>query len=166
MLMFSRVTDFIVKILFNIGVLSGILMVLLILVSTLMRYIADQPIPFSDELAGLLFLTLAFTTFPHVINKSGHINLNLFAERMPYSLQRVLIVVAAVIFVAFAAVFSYEAWKFMEFSMVVNSRTAVSGILLWPWMALMPASMVLCAVVEVKKLFIRKGYTPLREITS
>jgi TRAP-type C4-dicarboxylate transport system permease small subunit len=145
--------DFTAKLFFYTGVLSGILMTLIILISTLLRYLAGQPIPFSDELAGLLFLTMAFTTIPHVLSKSAHISLDLLTERMSFGLKKICSLFAAAIFIAFAITFSYQAWNFMEFSRLISSRTDVSGILLWPWMALMPASMILCIAVEIKKQF-------------
>ncbi|UTW14471.1 TRAP transporter small permease [Marinobacterium rhizophilum] len=130
-------------------------MTLIILVSTLLRYLAGQPISFSDELAGLLFLTMAFSTFPHVLNKSGHISLDLLTERMSPGMRKICSLFSAAIFIAFAITFSYQAWGFMDFSRLISSRTDVSGILLWPWMALMPASMVLCIAVELKKQLFR-----------
>jgi len=141
-------------------------MALLVLVSTLLRYIAGHPLSFSDELAGLLFLTMAFTTFPHVLNKSGHISLDLVVKKLPYSFQKACVVLAALIFAAFAITFTYQAWQFMAFSKMISSRTDVSGILLWPWMALMPASMILCIVVEVKKLLCPTRTETLQEIQS
>jgi len=128
-----------------------------------MRYIFGYPISFSDELAGLLFLAMAFTTFPHILNKSGHISLDLIIKKMPSFLQKICGVIGGLILVTFAVVFAYQAWQFMGFSKIINSRTDVSGILLWPWMALMPTSMILCIIVEIKNLFIQADNASLKE---
>lgn len=158
--------DFIAKAFFYSGVLSGIFMTLIIFVSTLLRYLAGQPISFSDELAGLLFLAMAFTTFPHVLNKSGHISLDLLTERMPLGMRKLCSLFAGSIFITFAITFSYQAWNFMEFSRLISSRTDVSGILLWPWMALMPISMILCIAVEIRKQLSPNDGDTAGEITS
>ncbi|MFP2770327.1 TRAP transporter small permease [Oceanisphaera sp. KMM 10153] len=161
----SRTLDGIVKALFFIGVLSGITMTLLILISTLSRYLANQPLSFSDELAGLLFLSMAFNTLPYVLNTSGHISLNLLTNRLPAHLQVIFTIITASIFMAFAVVFSYQAWQFMEFSRAIQSRSDISEILLWPWMALMPFSMALCILVEIKKVFFNQLAENTEEIS-
>ncbi|MBU2964637.1 TRAP transporter small permease [Amphritea sp. 2_MG-2023] len=163
MLLFSKVIDFIVKIVFYIGVSSGIIMTLLVFASTLLRYLAGQPISFSDELTGLLFLTMAFTTFPYVSNKSGHIRLDLITNKMPPTIQKIFIPIASAIFITFAVIFAWQSWQFLEFSKFISSRTDVSRILLWPWMALMPISMILCVLVEIKKLLTKGSHSMLEE---
>lgn len=165
MLTLSRILDGIVKALFYLGVLSGIAMTLLILVSTLSRYLAGQPVSFSDELAGLLFLSLAFNTLPYVLNKSEHISLSLLTNRLPSGLQGICAIIAGAIFVAFATIFSYQAWQFMEFSRAIHSRSDISGILLWPWMALMPFSMALCILVELKKMLLNRAAGQAEEVS-
>ncbi|GAA0402052.1 hypothetical protein GCM10009133_08530 [Cocleimonas flava] len=164
MLKLSRAIDFTAKSFFKIGVFSGAVMALLVLVSTLLRYVLGQPISFSDELAGLLFLTMAFTTFPHILNESGHISLDLLIKRMPSFLQKICAYFGMLVFITFAVVFTYQAWKYMGFSKQINSRTDVSGILLWPWMALMPLSMILCVIVEINKLFKHLFNNTMKEI--
>lgn len=166
MVMLTRFIDKIAKLFFYVGVLSGIGMTLLILTSTLLRYIAGYPISFSDELAGLLFLTMAFTTFPHVLNRSGHICLDLIQNKLSFNLQRISRILAAIIFIVFAVVFAYQSWNFMSFSKLIGSRTDVSGIVLWPWMALMPLSMFLCILVELKKSLSKDVTTTHRELES
>ena len=161
----SRTLDGIVKALFYIGVLSGITMTFLILISTLSRYLANLPLSFSDELAGLLFLSMAFNTLPYVLNTSGHISLNLLTNRLPAHLQIISTILAASIFIAFAVVFLYQAWQFMEFSRSIQSRSDVSEILLWPWMALLPFSMALCILVEIKKVFFNQSIETTEEIS-
>ncbi|WP_233440453.1 TRAP transporter small permease [Modicisalibacter coralii] len=122
----------------------------LVLVSTLMRYLAGSPIGFSDELSGLLFLSLSFLSLPHVLNTSQHIRIDLlvrtFSERMAVAAD----IIANAILVIFAGIFAYQSWDFMMFSFQIESRSEISGVLLWPWMALMPASMLLCILIVVR----------------
>ncbi len=151
-LFLSRTLDRVTHALFFIGVCAGILMALMILSSALLRYLAGAPLSFSDELAGLLFVTLAFTTFPEVLLRTEHINLTVLTDRFGPFLQRVCRFAAGVIFITFAVVFIYESWNFTDFSRQIESRTDVSGLLLWPWMALMPLSLSLCLLIELRGL--------------
>jgi TRAP-type C4-dicarboxylate transport system permease small subunit len=149
----SSVFDRLIRTIFFIGVISGVIMAALILVSSLLRYVVGTPISFSDELAGLLFVTLAFTTFPLVMERSEHIQLSIITERLSRGAQRICRIFASLILFTFATVFIYQSWAFMDFSRMITSRTDVSGILLWPWMALMPISMGLCILVELRAIF-------------
>ncbi|MFI0473445.1 TRAP transporter small permease [Halomonas sp. HMF6819] len=138
---------------FLLGVMSGVVMTLLIFISTLMRYLGGRPLRFSDELAGLLFLTLTFLCLPYVLNKGRHIRIEILINLMPASIARVMDFVAVMVLLTFCTVFAIESWKFMEFSFAINSRTDISSILLWPWMAIMPFSMVLCILIQLSHGF-------------
>lgn len=134
---------------FLLGVISGIAMTLLIFVSTLMRYLGGRPIRFSDELAGLLFLSLTFLCLPYVLDKGRHIRIEILINLMPAGIAKLMDFIAVMVLLAFCSIFAYESWNFMSFSHSLNSRTDISGLLLWPWMTIMPFSIVLCALIQL-----------------
>ncbi|MCC5901871.1 MAG: TRAP transporter small permease [Halomonas sp.] len=147
---------------FLLGVASGIAMTALIFVSTLMRYLGGRPLRFSDELAGLLFLTLTFLCLPHVLNKGRHIRIEILVTLMPKSIVKIMDFIAVIVLLTFCSIFAYESWHFMHFSFSLNSRTDISGILLWPWMSIMTFSMVLCILIQLSH-----GFTqPTANVTS
>ncbi len=146
----STLLDRLVYGVFLIGVCGGIFMTGLVLVSTLMRYLAGSPIGFSDELSGLLFLSLSFLSLPHVLNTSQHIRIDLLVRTLSHRLAVAADIFANAIFIAFATTFAYQAWDFMMFSFQIGSRSEISGVLLWPWMALMPMSMLMCILIVVR----------------
>ncbi|MFQ3789062.1 TRAP transporter small permease [Halomonas sp. A29] len=135
---------------FLLGVVGGVIMTGLIFVSTLMRYLGGRPLRFSDELAGLLFLSLTFLCLPYVLDKGRHIRIEILVNLMPEPMARIMDLIGTLILILFCTIFIYEAWDFMEFSFSINSRTDISGILLWPWMAIMPFSMLLCILVQLR----------------
>lgn len=149
----SCALSFINRALFYVAVCSGIFMAGMILLSAILRYVINEPLSFSDELAGLLFVTLGFFSFPYVMEKSEHINLSILVERLSPFKQRCCRFLASVVFFLFSVTFIHQSWNFMDFSRVISSRTDVAQLLLWPWMAVMPVSMSLCALVEVRFLF-------------
>lgn len=138
---------------FLLGVIGGVIMTGLIFVSTLMRYLGGRPLRFSDELAGLLFLSLAFLSLPYVLDKGRHIRIEILTNLAPAPIARMMDVIGTLILVTFCMVFAYEAWDFMSFSISINSRTDISGLILWPWMAIMPFSMLLCLLVQLRHGF-------------
>ncbi|PMR76412.1 TRAP transporter small permease [Billgrantia endophytica] len=135
---------------FLLGVSSGAVMTGLIFVSTLMRYLGGRPLRFSDELAGLLFLSLTFLCLPHVLDKGRHIRIEILRQLVPPPMARIMDIIGTLTLLTFCVVFAYEAWDFMDFSRSINSRADISGILLWPWMAIMPLSMLLCILVQFR----------------
>ncbi|MCP8687196.1 MULTISPECIES: TRAP transporter small permease [Marinobacterium] len=153
MSMLTTLIDRLARMLFILGVLAGILMTVLIFTSTLLRYLIGHPIGFSDELAGLMFVTLAFTTIPHVLNQNRHIGLDLFTGMLSHTAQLYVQWLAALIFIAFALILAWESWQFMTFSHQISARSDISGLLLWPWMAIMPFSMVLTILIQLKNTF-------------
>jgi len=134
---------------FLLGVASGVSMTALIFISTLMRYLGGRPLRFSDELAGLLFLSLTFLCLPHVLNQGRHIRIEILINLVPLGIAKVMDFIGVITLLTFCSIFAYESWNFMNFSFSLNSRTDISGILLWPWMAIMPLSMVLCMLVQI-----------------
>lgn len=136
--------------LFLIGVAGGIVMSFTVFASTLMRYVFDNPIHFSNELAGLLFFSLTFLTIPHVLNSGRHIRIDLVTRKLSPLTARLSEVFASLILILFSAIIIYESWDFMLFSYEIDARSEISGLLLWPWMVLMPLSFALCILVQLR----------------
>lgn len=139
--------------LFIVGVLGGIAMAALIFVSTMLRYLIGSPISYSDELAGLLFFSMAFLSLPHVLNKGRHIRIDLLTNALPAPLRRLSEAFSGLVLIAFASIFFYESWDFMSFSMEIDAHSDISNLLLWPWMALMPTAMGLCILIQLRRAF-------------
>lgn len=135
---------------FLLGVFGGVVMTLLIFVSTLMRYLGGSPLRFSDELAGLLFLSLTFLCLPYVLDKGRHMRIEIIRNIVPGPMALVMDIISTLTIITFCMAFAYEAWDFMGFSYSISSRADISGILLWPWMAIMPFSMLLCILVQLR----------------
>ncbi|WP_116473885.1 TRAP transporter small permease [Zobellella maritima] len=136
--------------LFLIGVAGGIVMTFMVFASTLLRYVFDKPVHFSNELAGLLFFSLTFLTIPHVMNCGRHIRIDLVTRCLHPLVARLTEVFASLVLILFSAIIIYESWDFMIFSYEIDSRSDISGLLLWPWMVLMPLSFVLCILVQLR----------------
>ncbi|WP_244613048.1 TRAP transporter small permease [Modicisalibacter radicis] len=135
--------------LFYIAVVGGMFMAALVFVSTIMRYLFGAPISFSDELAGLLFFSLAFMTLPHVMLEKKHVSIDFISKSCSPKIRSMFSVLASLVMIVFAVVFIYESWDFMRFSYQIDAKSDIGSILLWPWMLLMPLSMGLCLVIKL-----------------
>ena len=148
----SKAIDRVAYGMFVAGVFAGIIMTAVVFISTLMRYVLNMPLHFSNELAGLLFLSITFLTIPHVLNTDRHIGIDLVVNRLPVRFQGFVGSLASLILVIFSAIFVYQAWDFTAFSWTIDARSDISGLLLWPWMLLMPLGFMMCIIITLKKM--------------
>lgn len=144
---------FLAKTLFYIAVAGGMFMTALVFTSTLMRYLLGSPITFSDELAGLLFFSGAFLALPYVLLENKHVSIDFMTKVSSIKLRKASSLVASLTTATFAFIFIYQSWDFMAFSYQIQSKSEISGILLWPWMALMPLSLGLCIIIQLMNHF-------------
>nr|WP_299244945.1 TRAP transporter small permease [uncultured Halomonas sp.] len=149
-----KMIDRIVQAMFFLGVISGIAMTFIVFASTLMRYVFNSPVHFSNELAGLLFFSITFLTIPHVLNIKRHINIDMLVRKLPRRANGVTKLFAESVMVIFCIVFIYESWSFVDFSRAIGAQSDISGILLWPWMLLMPICFFMCILVKIKHAFV------------
>ncbi|WP_107850430.1 TRAP transporter small permease [Oceanimonas marisflavi] len=150
MSLLTKIVDRLCYGLFLAGVGGGILMTITVFASTLLRYLFGSPVHFSNELAGLLFFSLTFLTIPHVLNSGRHIRIDLITRALSARAARLSETFAGLVLILFSTIVIYESWDFMVFSREIEARSDISGLLLWPWMALMPLSFVLCILVQLR----------------
>lgn len=148
-----KLIDKLTYLLFLLGVAGGIAMTFLVFGSTLLRYLFNSPLHFSNELAGLLFFSLTFLTIPHVLNSGRHIRIDMVVRYLPPALARLVEAFASLVLIVFSLIVIYESLDFLSFSHAIESRSDISGILLWPWMVLMPLSFGLCVLVQLRHVF-------------
>lgn len=127
--------------------LAVLAMTALVGLSVVMRYVVGSPFAFTEELVALLYLAMVFFTIPIGTLRREHIVVTVCVERAGPRLQRVLALLAALVTVVFAGWFVVETWSFAVFSRKLEARSDHVGILLWPWMMVMPATMALVGVI-------------------
>ena len=69
-------------------------------------------------------------------------------ERAGTRSKRLLSLVAALVMLVFTVWVSVETWAFADYSRELGARSEQVGLLLWPWMAIMPATMLLTALIS------------------
>ena len=127
--------------------LAVLAMTALVARSVFMRYLVDSPFAFTEELVALLYLAMVFFTIPIGTLRREHVVVTVCVERAGPRLQRVLRLAAAVVMIVFTFWFVCETYAFTAFSRKLEARSDHVGILLWPWMAIMPATVALVGVI-------------------
>lgn len=131
---------------------AGIALTLLVISSAVMRYLVGAPLKFSDELVGLLFLTLSFLALPLGLFHGRHVTLDIFTRRLRPAPAALAAAGASVLFVAFAAVFVWQAWEFAMFSRLIDARSELGSLVLWPWMLMMAVTFAIALLVALVQL--------------
>lgn len=135
------------------GAIAAILMTTLVFSGAVMRYMFGAPLRFSDELVGLLFVSMAFLALPLGLLQRQHITIDIVTRTLSGPWRRLADLVAVLILIAFATAFIVVSYKFTSFSYLIDSRSEISALLLWPWMAVMPLCMGIALLVALVQLY-------------
>ena len=132
------------------AVIAGVTMVTLVILSSFMRYLVGSPFEFTEEVVGLFFLVTAFAALPKLTLYDRHIDVSIIYTRLSRNGRLALKLFSYIVFFIFCAWFTAITWEFARFSAEVTSRTETSGLLLYPWMMVMP---LICAITSAICLF-------------
>lgn len=127
-------------------------MTALVVLASFMRYLVGSPFRFTEELVGLLYLGTKFLTMPNSTAKRQHIAVSLVTSWAGARLRRLLDGAGHLVMVLFCGWFMVEGWRFAAFAKDLGARSEQVDILLWPWMAVMPAIMAIVGLVALAQL--------------
>lgn len=125
---------------------AGGAIVVLIGASVAMRYFAFAPFRFTEELVGLLMTAAFFLALPLVTLRAEHVRVLVLVAALPDRADRWARVLAGLFGAVFCLWFLALGMPWLEFAFDRNIRTEVGRLLMYPWMALLPLSMLLTAL--------------------
>ena len=125
---------------------AGAAIVALIGVSVAMRYFAFTPFRFTEELVGLLMTAAFFLALPLVTLRAEHVRVLILVNSLSDRTGRLVALLASLFGVAFCVWFFLLCLPWLEFALDRNIKTEVGRLLMYPWMALVPLSMILTAI--------------------
>jgi len=126
---------------------AGILLIVVLLVtSSLKRYLFQQPIHVTEELGGLLFLGTTFCGLVYGFTQNRHVRLELFWRLLPHPWRELMEVLGYVLCLVALGVIIKQTWATTVFSYEIQGRSVMTEILLWPWRLLIPAVLLLLAL--------------------
>ncbi|MFK7997764.1 MAG: TRAP transporter small permease [Granulosicoccus sp.] len=133
---------------------AGVLIVGLVCASVTMRYVAQVPFRFTEELVGLLMTAAFFLALPLVTLNAEHVRVQILVTSLPARLARWVSVAAAVFGIAFSLWFFWLCLPWFEFAYVRSIKTEVGRLLMYPWMFVVPLSLLLTSLAFALKMAI------------
>ena len=124
----------------------------LIVTSVIMRKFANTPLHITEESVGLLLSATLFLGLPIVTLKARHVRVSLLSDLLGEAGHKFLQICALVIGVAFFAWLLTDAFPWWEFAYRLNLKTETTRILLYPWMAVLPLSLLLTGLIYLARL--------------
>lgn len=115
--------------------------------SAAMRYFVGRPFAFSDELVGLMVVTLAFMALPHALAENRHIRITALTDRLPTRMQKLAGAVGLAILLGFVVVFGLEMRAAIAYAIRFNVRGEMGGLPLYPWMLTIPVALALTGLL-------------------
>ena len=123
--------------------LAGSAIVVLIGTSVAMRYFANAPFRFTEELVGLLMTAAFFLALPLATLRAEHVRVLVLVSALPHRARLWAGWLAACFGAAFCLWFLALCLPWLDFAIDRTIKTEVGRLLMYPWMALFPLSMAL-----------------------
>lgn len=125
---------------------AGVMIIVLVGASVTMRHLAHAPFRFTEELVGLLMTTAFFLALPLVTLNADHVRVQILVATLPKKLARWFGLAAGLFGVVFTLWFFWLCIPWFEFAYQRNIKTEVGRLVMYPWMAVLPLSMLLTAI--------------------
>lgn len=127
-------------------------MVLLLVGSSLRRYVFGKPIPVTEELGALLFVTLAFLSVTEGFMADRQVRIQVVWRLLPPRIKGWAMVVGHGLSVIGLVIIIRATWGFAYFSYQVGAETYITEILVWPFMMLIPVSLAILVVATLVRM--------------
>jgi len=124
-------------------------LLLLVLASITTRYLFDSPFNFTEEVVGLLVITMVMASVPLVSHQGKHINVTMLSVHFRGWFKFGASIFTSLVTLAFTGWFAYASLEWFEFAYRLNIKTSVTSIPLPPFMSLIPLIMTLLALMAV-----------------
>jgi len=142
--------------LFYLAVFACVLLTSFVALSAIKRYFLGAPFRFTEELVGLLFASFIFLALPYITIHRRNLCVSILADKYPVGLRKFADVCALALTLVFALTFGKSVLGYVLFSYRVNASGEVSGLTLYPWMAIMPLAVsamgIIVAVQVVRRI--------------
>ena len=125
----------------------------IIVASVMMRKFANTPLHITEEVVGLLLSVALFLGLPIVTLRNRHVHVALLTTYVSGTAKAVLHVLGLTVGLVFFGWLIWETIPWFEFAFKRSLKTETTRILLYPWMALMPLSLVVTGLILIARLF-------------
>lgn len=125
---------------------------ILIVTSSLLRYVVGKPIHFTEEVGALLFFSACILSLSHSFTINKHIRISILLDQLPKTKANILEILAILASLVFLFFFIKESWVYTAETYEFKSVSPDANIRLWGWMALMPLGTAIFFVNMLIKL--------------
>jgi TRAP-type C4-dicarboxylate transport system permease small subunit len=115
--------------------------VLLLVFSSLQRYVLASPIPATEEVAAYLFVAMAFLAMVGGMVERRHIRILVVWRLLPVRWQAWAMFAGHVGAIVVLGILFWQTYAFAWSSHELGSRSYVADLPEWPWMMLIPVSL-------------------------
>lgn len=129
--------------------------VVLLVVSSLRRYVLGSPIPITEELAGLLFLGSAFLSLAYGFTQNRHVRLELLWKLLRSPWREVAELMGLVLAVVALIALIIVTYQLGAESFRGGHLSEMTEIVLWPWRMVMSFGLGLLLLAIVVRLATR-----------
>jgi len=112
----------------DIGVILSVVMVVLLTIQVISRYVFGNALPWSEELAVICFILSVYFGASLAVKRRQHLRLQVFANLFNKRIQKIIRVVANMIFMFFCCYMSWFLLLIIEKLYHSNNITAVTQI--------------------------------------
>jgi TRAP-type C4-dicarboxylate transport system permease small subunit len=140
------------RLFYALSALAMVLIVGIIVASVVARRVVGSPLYYTEELVGLLLSASLFLALPMVTREASHVRVTFLASFLSDRGRTFLAVFAGIVTLAFCGWFLLEAIPWLEFAFRRRIRTEASSLRLAPWMAVLPVSIALCALMVLVRV--------------
>lgn len=158
----DRISRAALKVLHGTGIVLFIGMCLLVLAQVVARKFFE-PLVWSEELARYMFIWVAFLGWVIANQRKSHIHISLVLDRSGPGLKRALAVLADLLVIVFALIFTVKGWRLVQNNLNVETVTLFFDF--WLVYLVIPVSAVASiVVVGCDLLAIARGHVGHKEI--
>jgi len=140
------------RLFYALSALAMALIVGIIVASVVARRVVGSPLYYTEELVGLLLSASLFLALPMVTREASHVRVTFLASFLSDRGRTFLAVFAGIVTLAFCGWYLLEAIPWLEFAIRRRIRTEASSLRLGPWMAVLPISIALCALMVLVRV--------------
>jgi len=123
--------------------------------SIVMRYLANRPVPWADEMAGYLLVAAIMLAAADALLHGEHIAVDILTERLSARGKRRTVLGGLVAVAGAAALLAVEGWDMVAFSHLVGLRSnGYLAVPMWIPQLLVPIGAVLLGIATVHEIVV------------
>lgn len=149
--------DYLLAAMATLGALSASGIVLIIGASVSMRYFAFAPFSFTEELVGLLMTVSFFLALPLATIRSEHVRISVFIAALTEKHRSWATKISRILGAIFCVWLLILSIPWLEFAIERNIKTEVGRLLMYPWMLVIPVSVILTMIAFILQRPPKKG---------